>query len=100
MKKKKKFRIKIQKNENKKQTRINKIILKKEIYKGNKLFKSYFVDTEHILVPAFGPMAIKNMFPGMYDIAEQLTKKWERFGGDVVIDVADNMTRYYFSQVS
>jgi len=52
------------------------------------------------LVPAFGPMAIKNMFPGMYDIAEQLTKKWERFGGDVVIDVADNMTRYYFSQVS
>ncbi len=31
-----------------------------------------------ILVPAFGPASIKNMFDPMYDIAEQFVLKWER----------------------
>ena len=47
----------------------------------------------YILMPAFGPLAIRNMFPSMYDIAEQLVKKWERFGSDYVIDVPDQLTR-------
>ena len=51
------------------------------------------IDIFYILIPAFGPIAIRNMFPDMYDIAEQLTKKWERFGSGFVIDVSDNMTR-------
>ncbi|GAA5134781.1 bifunctional cytochrome P450/NADPH--P450 reductase [Pseudonocardia adelaidensis] len=46
-----------------------------------------------ILMPAFGPPALRTMFDGMADIAEQLLLKWERLGPDNVIDVADNTTR-------
>ena len=46
-----------------------------------------------ILVPAFGPIAIRGMFDRMIDIADQMFTRWERFGPNAVIDVADNMTR-------
>lgn len=46
-----------------------------------------------ILMPAFGPQAVKNYFDGMYDIAEQLISKWARLGDRVELDVPDNMTR-------
>lgn len=46
-----------------------------------------------ILMPAFGPAALKRMFSGMDDIAEQLLLKWERLGPDARIDVPDNTTR-------
>ena len=46
-----------------------------------------------ILMPAFGPAALRSMFPGMLDIAEQLMLKWERQGPGVRIDLADNATR-------
>lgn len=46
-----------------------------------------------ILVPAFGPIAIRGMFDRMIDVADQMFTRWERFGPDAVIDVADNMTR-------
>ena len=46
-----------------------------------------------ILMPAFGPIAIRGMFDDMLDIADQMFVRWERFGADAVIDVADNMTR-------
>ncbi len=46
-----------------------------------------------ILLPAFGPAAMRGMFDGMLDIAEQLLLKWERQGEQQRIDVADNMTR-------
>lgn len=46
-----------------------------------------------ILMPAFGPIAIRDMFDNMLDIADQMFVRWERFGPDAVIDVADNMTR-------
>ncbi len=46
-----------------------------------------------ILVPAFGPIAIRGMFDRMLDIADQMFTRWERFGSSAVIDVADNMTR-------
>lgn len=46
-----------------------------------------------ILMPAFGPAALRSMFPGMADIAEQLMLKWERQGSGVRIDLADNATR-------
>ena len=46
-----------------------------------------------VLVPAFGPIAIRGMFDRMLDIADQMFTRWERFGSGAVIDVADNMTR-------
>lgn len=46
-----------------------------------------------ILMPAFSPLAIRDMLPQMYDVADQMLMRWERFGEDEVIDVADHMTR-------
>lgn len=46
-----------------------------------------------ILMPAFGPAALRSMFDGMTDIAEQVMLKWERQGPAHRIDVADNTTR-------
>ncbi|UJR17947.1 hypothetical protein I4U23_004846 [Adineta vaga] len=45
-----------------------------------------------ILMPAFGPQAIRDMFPAMMDICSQLILRWERFAGEE-IDVCDNLTR-------
>ncbi|WP_068304835.1 cytochrome P450 [Pararhodobacter sp. CCB-MM2] len=47
----------------------------------------------NILMPAFGPIGVRDMFPQMLDIADQMFTRWERFGGGTVVDVADNMTR-------
>ncbi|CAF3144371.1 unnamed protein product [Rotaria socialis] len=46
----------------------------------------------NILIPAFGPQAIRNMFPEMMDILSQLILRWERFVGEE-IDICDNFTR-------
>lgn len=46
-----------------------------------------------ILMPVFGPSSLRNMFPQMLDIAEQLMLKWERHGAGHSIDVVDDMTR-------
>lgn len=46
-----------------------------------------------LLMPAFGPLGLRNMFDRMLDVAEQMMVRWERFGPEVAIDVADNMTR-------
>lgn len=46
-----------------------------------------------ILMPVFGPAALRDMFDPMVDIAEQLLLKWERQGPDQRIDVVDQMTR-------
>src|SRR3954447_2512306 len=46
-----------------------------------------------ILMPAFGPAALRTMFDGMADIADQVLLKWERQGPTHRIDVADNTTR-------
>jgi len=45
-----------------------------------------------ILMPAFGPQAIRDMFPSMMDICSQLILRWQRFAGEE-IDVCDNLTR-------
>ncbi|KAI1845852.1 hypothetical protein JX266_007939 [Neoarthrinium moseri] len=40
-------------------------------------------ETAHrILMPAFGPIAIKKMFPQMQDIISQLVLRWDRLGTD------------------
>jgi cytochrome P450/NADPH-cytochrome P450 reductase len=46
-----------------------------------------------ILMPVFGPASLRNMFPQMLDIAEQMLLKWERQGPAQRIDVVDDMTR-------
>ena len=46
-----------------------------------------------ILMPVFGPAALRHMFPKMVDIAEQLLLKWERQGPEQRIDLVDNTTR-------
>lgn len=46
-----------------------------------------------LLMPAFGPAAIRDTFDGMVDMASQLLLKWERFGPENVIDVTDEFTR-------
>jgi cytochrome P450/NADPH-cytochrome P450 reductase len=64
---------------------------------GDGLFTAYndepnWGKAHGLLMPAFGPLGLKNMFDGMLDIAEQMILRWERFG-DADFDVADHMTR-------
>lgn len=51
------------------------------------------------LVPAFGPIGIKDMFDEMYDIATQLVSKWARMG-DVPINVTDDYTRLTLDSIA
>src|SRR5579871_6896681 len=37
-----------------------------------------------ILLPAFGPQAIRDMFPSMMDICSQLILCWKRFAGEEI----------------
>ncbi|WP_156842196.1 bifunctional cytochrome P450/NADPH--P450 reductase [Novosphingobium aquimarinum] len=65
---------------------------------GDALFTAYTEEpnwekAHRLLMPAFGPVGVRGMFDRMLDIAEQMFVRWERFGPDAVIDVADNMTR-------
>ena len=46
-----------------------------------------------VLLPALGPLAIRNMFDEMHDIASQLVMKWARQGPEQVIHVTDDFTR-------
>ncbi|KAF2447682.1 NADPH-cytochrome P450 reductase-like protein [Karstenula rhodostoma CBS 690.94] len=46
-----------------------------------------------VLLPALGPLAIKNMFDEMHDIASQLVMKWARQGPEQLIQVTDDFTR-------
>ncbi|CAI6257368.1 unnamed protein product [Periconia digitata] len=46
-----------------------------------------------VLLPALGPLAIRNMFNEMHDIASQLVMKWARQGSDTRIHVTNDFTR-------
>lgn len=65
---------------------------------GDGLFTSFndepnWTKSHRILMPAFGPAAMRDYFDDMVEIADQMLTKWERFGADAVVDLADNMTR-------
>ncbi|MEU1503146.1 cytochrome P450 [Streptomyces sp. NPDC005732] len=65
---------------------------------GDGLFTAYTDEpnwgkAHRLLMPAFGPMAMKDCFPQMLDIAEQMMTRWARFGPKSPIDVAEDMTR-------
>ncbi|KAK5991521.1 hypothetical protein PT974_09805 [Cladobotryum mycophilum] len=49
--------------------------------------------SHRILMPAFGPLAIRGMFDQMHDLASQLVVKWARFGSREVINVTSDFTR-------
>jgi cytochrome P450/NADPH-cytochrome P450 reductase len=63
------------------------------------LFTSYGPQEENwgiahrVLLPQLGPLAIRNMFNEMHDIASQLVMKWARHGSEHVIHVTDDFTR-------
>ena len=46
-----------------------------------------------ILVPAFSPLNLRNMFPQMKDIISQCILKWARHGQEYIIEVAEDWTR-------
>ncbi|KAH8787857.1 fatty acid hydroxylase [Diaporthe sp. PMI_573] len=46
-----------------------------------------------VLVPAFGPMSVRTMFPETYDIVTQMSLRWARFGEDEPIDATADFTR-------
>ncbi|KAL4885752.1 cytochrome P450 [Aspergillus karnatakaensis] len=46
-----------------------------------------------LLVPAFGPLRIRAMFPQMHDIAQQLCLKWQRYGPRKPLNITDDFTR-------
>ncbi|KAF2761981.1 cytochrome P450 [Pseudovirgaria hyperparasitica] len=46
-----------------------------------------------VLMPAFGPLSIRNMFDQMHDISAQLAMKWARHGPEYKINVVDDFTR-------
>ncbi|KAH8621485.1 hypothetical protein IG631_23886 [Alternaria alternata] len=58
-------------------------------------------ETAHrVLMPAFGPLNIKAMFPEMQDIASQMVLRWARFGDDVPINVSDDFTRLTLDSIA
>ncbi|KAL8388716.1 hypothetical protein RB599_010054 [Gaeumannomyces hyphopodioides] len=53
-----------------------------------------------ILMTAFGPLAIRNMFDEMHEVAAQLALKWVRQGPAQPIDVGEDLTRLTLDTVA
>ena len=67
-------------------------------FAGDGLFTAYsdepnWAKAHRLLMPAFGPAAMRGYFDDMLDVADQMLTKWERLGPETSIDVPDNMTR-------
>ncbi len=67
-------------------------------FAGDGLFTAYtgepnWARAHRLLMPAFGPGAMRSYFEPMLDVATQMLDKWERLGPDADLDVPDNMTR-------
>ena len=67
-------------------------------FAGNGLFTSYHDEPEwgqahRILMPAFNPAALAQMYEGMADVAEQLMLKWSRTRDDEAVDIPGDCTR-------
>lgn len=71
---------------------------------GDGLFTAY--DSEmnwwvahRLLVPAFGPIALRSMFDDMLDISSQMVLKWDRLGPEHEIECSDDLTRLAFDTI-
>ncbi|KAK8059172.1 Bifunctional P-450:NADPH-P450 reductase [Apiospora saccharicola] len=53
-----------------------------------------------VLMTAFGPLSIRNMFDEMHEIASQLALKWARQGAHEPLDVGGDMTRLALDTVA
>ncbi|KAK4230656.1 cytochrome P450 [Podospora fimiseda] len=74
------------------------------VFVKNGLFTSYGDEEEwgiahRTLVPAFGPLHVRKMFPQMMDIMSQMILRWDRFGPNHRIDCAEDFTRLAFDVI-
>lgn len=53
-----------------------------------------------VLMTAFGPITIRNMFDEMHEVASQLALKWARHGPTHDIDVGEDLTRLTLDTVA
>ncbi|KAK7217027.1 hypothetical protein V2G26_005030 [Clonostachys chloroleuca] len=63
------------------------------LFSSNTEKEQDWAQAHRILIPAFGPMAILDMYNEMYDIATQLIMKWARKGPETPILATDDFTR-------
>ena len=78
--------------------RVHTVIQHQRDNAGDNLFTAHTQEANwglahRILMPGFGAPSLRNMFPAMWDIADQLLLMWERQREGERIDIADNMTR-------
>jgi cytochrome P450 / NADPH-cytochrome P450 reductase len=74
------------------------------VFVKNGLFTSYSDEPEwgiahRTLVPAFGPLHVRTMFPQMTDILSQMILRWDRFGPDHRVSTMDDFTRLAFDVI-
>ncbi|KAK4205361.1 cytochrome P450 [Triangularia verruculosa] len=74
------------------------------VFVKNGLFTSYNDEEEwgiahRTLLPAFGPLHVRTMFPKMTDILSQMILRWDRFGPDYRISTHDDFTRLAFDVI-
>lgn len=72
---------------------------------GDGLFTAYHGEhnwevAHRTLVPAFGPLPIKDMWDEMLDIGSQLVSKWARTDPDDPINVTDDFTRLTLDSIA
>ncbi|KAK2055333.1 cytochrome P450 [Colletotrichum caudatum] len=78
--------------------------LREAVHDG--LFTSKGVEEENwgvahrVLMSAFGPLAIREMFDPMHDVAGQLAMKWARHGPSQPIHIGEDMTRLTMDTVA
>ncbi|KAK1975729.1 cytochrome P450 [Colletotrichum cereale] len=78
--------------------------LREAVHDG--LFTSKGVEEENwgvahrVLMSAFGPLAIREMFDPMHDVAGQLAMKWARHGPSTPIHIGEDMTRLTMDTVA
>ena len=77
---------------------MHNVLLEARHIGGDGLFTAYddepnWALAHRILMPAFGALALRDMFPAMLELATQLVDRWERLGSSALHDVPDQMTR-------
>ncbi|KAH0278599.1 cytochrome P450, partial [Aureobasidium melanogenum] len=71
---------------------------------GDGLFTAYDSEVNwwkahRMLVPAFGPIALRSMFDDMLDVSSQMVLKWDRLGPENEIECSDDLTRLAFDTI-
>jgi cytochrome P450/NADPH-cytochrome P450 reductase len=77
---------------------INPVLEQVRDFLGDGLFTAYpeeenWGKAHRILIPAFGPLAIRKMFSKMLDISLQMIRRWDHMGPNHEINCSDDLTR-------